>query len=761
MDIEVGGQIQGISLGSFLQIVNMDKTSCTLKIYSSDIIGYLYIVNGELIAAETGSMRNVEAAYEIISWNNTIIVIDNAPPPDQNIKMPLMSILMEGLRIKDEKNARKGIDSSSEDALPEPVIEFDPNNYESKDDEIASRFCEPESATENDIVLDYSSVDMDEPPPTMYEKEPLAVEPVRAETEEEIPVAATSDLPKDYAGPPVLPDEEVVSQEDIDDSEEVLLGFDDEIAPPKTDLKRTLKFGLILFIVGLFGIYFGPNLYTRYKLKTEYLQLIKAVDSAPSYVRKSELLTRYLKSHGDNSYIKDVTSDLNQVDILIDIDKKIRAFDVDKNFMEKSGDLYRGFIKQFPRGKYVSDAMEKMDGLPAVVDEMDYKAIAGIHDLSKSQRMAKYNDYLKNHPKGKYVQQVENLIAAVGDEYYLLLQEKSVECDRNKNWEECILLAGVFIENFKMDPRIVETRILRDKLYDKTDLEDMRRKSRDMAFEEARQMFVAYMQNNPNSSVVNEVSVEISNINKKIDLLEQWNEIKAYAMNKDVKIMLQINEVKQYIAFNPESPFLEDANALLKQLQYKERNLGVMMARARQKKIEDEKRAQILKEKQQLEAERERLRLARIAREKKEARLQVEEKKFAELIDTISNRFTNNGDRTITDNRTGMTWVMLDSLLESGECMNYKDAIKYVKELNTGGYTDWRLPMPSELAVFYNSKPYYPSSNAKWYWTAKTATGAWGQNEKTIIFRSSMKNEFTSEHKEQDECGYVHAIRSR
>jgi hypothetical protein len=57
-------------------------------------------------------------------------------------------------------------------------------------------------------------------------------------------------------------------------------------------------------------------------------------------------------------------------------------------------------------------------------------------------------------------------------------------------------------------------------------------------------------------------------------------------------------------------------------------------------------------------------------------------------------RFTDNGNGTVTDNLTGLMWTK-DAKL-SGGVMLWQQALDYVKTLNTGGYTDWRLPNRSE-----------------------------------------------------------------
>jgi len=52
------------------------------------------------------------------------------------------------------------------------------------------------------------------------------------------------------------------------------------------------------------------------------------------------------------------------------------------------------------------------------------------------------------------------------------------------------------------------------------------------------------------------------------------------------------------------------------------------------------------------------------------------------------NDFVDNGNGTITDNATGLTWTKDDS----GAGMNWKDALNYCESLDHAGSDDWRLP---------------------------------------------------------------------
>ncbi len=74
------------------------------------------------------------------------------------------------------------------------------------------------------------------------------------------------------------------------------------------------------------------------------------------------------------------------------------------------------------------------------------------------------------------------------------------------------------------------------------------------------------------------------------------------------------------------------------------------------------------------------------------------------------NDFVDNGDKTITDNATGLMWMQDDS----GEAMLWKDALAYAEGKEFAGYSDWRLPDAKELQsiVDYSRSPATTNSAA-------------------------------------------------
>ena len=98
------GFIKGISLATFLQLMEVEKNTCTIRIHSKDRLGILYFEKGEIMEAELGTSQGLEAALEIIGWDETDISIDNlCKVKDKRIDERLSHILLESFRLKDER----------------------------------------------------------------------------------------------------------------------------------------------------------------------------------------------------------------------------------------------------------------------------------------------------------------------------------------------------------------------------------------------------------------------------------------------------------------------------------------------------------------------------------------------------------------------------------------------------------------------------------------------------------------------------------
>jgi len=96
--------IRGITLATFIQLMHIEKKSCTLKISRGEDLGYLFLWAGELYDAKYGTQSGEAAAYEILSWEETEIEMDShCRHQERIITSSLEYLLIDAYRLRDEK----------------------------------------------------------------------------------------------------------------------------------------------------------------------------------------------------------------------------------------------------------------------------------------------------------------------------------------------------------------------------------------------------------------------------------------------------------------------------------------------------------------------------------------------------------------------------------------------------------------------------------------------------------------------------------
>ncbi len=71
---------------------------------------------------------------------------------------------------------------------------------------------------------------------------------------------------------------------------------------------------------------------------------------------------------------------------------------------------------------------------------------------------------------------------------------------------------------------------------------------------------------------------------------------------------------------------------------------------------------------------------------------------------SVDKRFKDNGDKTITDTKTGLMWMKEDSYLHSGHWVNWFKSVQFMKQINEKGFAnqyDWQLPTVEQLTTLY------------------------------------------------------------
>jgi len=99
--------ISGFMLANFLQLINLEQKTCTLKVMSKDKVGYLYLNKGELVNAEADGMDGEKAATRIISWKNVQTEVQDNCQTERKVHTSLMHILLNSTHHADENGTAR------------------------------------------------------------------------------------------------------------------------------------------------------------------------------------------------------------------------------------------------------------------------------------------------------------------------------------------------------------------------------------------------------------------------------------------------------------------------------------------------------------------------------------------------------------------------------------------------------------------------------------------------------------------------------
>ncbi len=100
----------------------------------------------------------------------------------------------------------------------------------------------------------------------------------------------------------------------------------------------------------------------------------------------------------------------------------------------------------------------------------------------------------------------------------------------------------------------------------------------------------------------------------------------------------------------------------------------------------------------------------------------------------MSEKFTDNNDKTITDNSNQLIWTKEDSWQVEQKWVTWDEAWQYTQDLNNtkfAGYNDWRMPEKEEAETLYDPtqsnqdkygkeiklNPIFPSGPQATFWT--------------------------------------------
>ncbi|MCI0346839.1 MAG: DUF4388 domain-containing protein [Chloroflexi bacterium] len=98
------GYLQGVSLSTVVQLVGLERMTCSVGVHAGDRSGRLDFVQGELVDARAGDLAGTAAAYEILGWPDpSIDLAASVASHARSIERPLAAILLDVSRLADER----------------------------------------------------------------------------------------------------------------------------------------------------------------------------------------------------------------------------------------------------------------------------------------------------------------------------------------------------------------------------------------------------------------------------------------------------------------------------------------------------------------------------------------------------------------------------------------------------------------------------------------------------------------------------------
>ena len=121
-----GGVLHNISPSMFLQLVELEAKTCTIRIIDNAAgrQGVLFFANGRLLDARLADLQGEAAAIEIATWDTTSLVIQNrCPIKSARMGKSMSALLLDAARIKDERTDKN---DPLLELAPDDLIDVDP-----------------------------------------------------------------------------------------------------------------------------------------------------------------------------------------------------------------------------------------------------------------------------------------------------------------------------------------------------------------------------------------------------------------------------------------------------------------------------------------------------------------------------------------------------------------------------------------------------------------------------------------------------------
>lgn len=731
----LSGQVQGISLPSFLQMSDMEGSTCSLRINSGNKTGMLHLLNGNLIDAETDGLKYKDAAYAILGWDNpNIEILKTVGRTKNQINLPLMHLLMDSLSQKDQQEFEK-------DAPPEKSIEITPLIEEPgpSPEKIADKAPSQESKLEMSIpavesdrteaVPDKESYDkqsaepVEEPPPESQEKAPLADD-----------VIESTLIQKEASR---RPKRRRVNKSAIH-------------SKPKNKIVMLAALAVLVLCIAGYFIFQGIR---GNAFVSDFHQLMTKVGRLTDADAQEKLLMDFINTHEPGEDTTRAETKLQEIWLQnedLNYQKTMDAVNqlpIDQYFEKNAKTLYTQFLEKYPNTRHAEEIQRAVSEISGMSEDIVFSNLRNLGEKNYTQKIDLYKNFLSLYPQGKHHDSVKQMFSETLGESYRNFKREITVCERDARWDTCLTICDDYLRTFSdyLDTR--EVHAIQNRIQMEKDYSILQTQVKGVDNDAARPKYMAYMTAYPDSPHNAEIKKTLQRMDLDVTAGRQWESLKKSVQSADLSSQAKIDRIERYLSQNSTSPYAAEAREILK---YLRKDAGKHLAEREQsiKRLSSEEKAK-------KEAEEEYAAL--VKRQAEQDRIKREKQKAIAALKKTQGRFVLSGDSAVMDQRTGLMWSLLDSQRELGVCMDHRTARRHVKELRFNGHDDWRLPTSGELAGIYKNKPFFPDSGAEWYWTSEIFAKGYSYIVNTVS--AKQETVFKKVTHDVEACGAVRAVR--
>ena len=148
LQASTSGHLNGIALSTVLQMVELDRKTCTVQVRSGEALGQLFFKRGMLADASAGPLDGAAAAMDIVCWPEPEIDFLSGPTTStKDLSLSVTQILLDAFRLSDERDRARARVARQDAPQPAPARKTAPKPAPSSPQLATSRSTPPPPPT--------------------------------------------------------------------------------------------------------------------------------------------------------------------------------------------------------------------------------------------------------------------------------------------------------------------------------------------------------------------------------------------------------------------------------------------------------------------------------------------------------------------------------------------------------------------------------------------------------------------------------------